>query len=154
MKDETHRPDGRHLSAYNRSKGAAHEVALVWRANGLALVIAMTNAVVGANDHSVFGYFLRMPLAGVMAPCIRGVRWSLTGIDSAFRPRVRQLDADVASVRRRVPASYQLGGVRYMAPSRFYLSRNSFLTDRTPLMLRATSPALSMLAWDATTPRR
>jgi dihydroflavonol-4-reductase len=71
-KDETYRPDGRHLSPYNRSKAEAHQVALAWRAKGLPLVIAMPNAVVGANDHSVFGYFLRMHLLGVMPPIAFG----------------------------------------------------------------------------------
>jgi nucleoside-diphosphate-sugar epimerase len=68
VKDETHRSDGRHLTPYNRSKAVAHQVALSWRAKGLPLVIAMPNAVAGANDHSIFGYFLRMHLAGVMSP--------------------------------------------------------------------------------------
>lgn len=72
VKDETHRPDGRYLTPYNRSKAEAHQVALSWRAKGLPLVIAMPNAVVGANDHSVFGYFLRMHLAGVMSPVAFG----------------------------------------------------------------------------------
>ena len=71
-KDETHQPDGRHLSPYNRSKAEAHQAALDWRAKGLPLVIAMPNGVVGVNDHSVFGYFLRMHLAGIMPPMAFG----------------------------------------------------------------------------------
>lgn len=68
VKDETHRPDGRHLTPYNRSKAEAHQVALAWRAQGLPLVIAMPGPVVGANDHSIFGYFLRLHLLGGMPP--------------------------------------------------------------------------------------
>jgi dihydroflavonol-4-reductase len=79
--DETHRPDGRQLAPYNRSKAEAHQVALAWRAKGLPLVIAMPNAVVGANDHSMFGYFLRMHLAGVMSPVAFGGDCTLTLVD-------------------------------------------------------------------------
>ena len=45
--NESH--DGRYLTAYERTKAEAHQVALRWRAQGLA--IAMPNGVVGANDH-------------------------------------------------------------------------------------------------------
>lgn len=71
-KDETHRTDDRYLTPYNRSKAEAHQAALAWRAKGLPLVIAMPGPVAGANDHSVFGYFLRMHLAGVMSPIAFG----------------------------------------------------------------------------------
>lgn len=66
--DETHRHDGRHFSAYDRSKRDAHRVALGLRTQGLPLTIAMPNAVVGANDHSVFGYFLRLYLLRRLPP--------------------------------------------------------------------------------------
>lgn len=66
--DESHRHPGTFLSAYERSKVQAHEAALRWRARGLPLVIAMPNGVVGANDHSVFGHFLRLYLLGAMPP--------------------------------------------------------------------------------------
>ena len=69
---ETHHHDGRYLSAYERSKAVAHEVALRWRKQGLPLVIAMPSPVVGANDHSVFGYFLRLILLGAMPPIAFG----------------------------------------------------------------------------------
>lgn len=70
--DETHRHDGRYRTAYERSKAEAHQVALRWRAGGLPLVIAMPNGVVGPNDHSVFGYFLRLYLMGLMPPAACG----------------------------------------------------------------------------------
>jgi dihydroflavonol-4-reductase len=66
--DETQRHSGQFLSAYEQSKFEAHEVALRWRKQGLPLVIAMPNGVSGANDHSVFGYFLRMYLLHAMPP--------------------------------------------------------------------------------------
>ena len=66
--DESHRRSGAFLTAYEESKVHAHEMALRWRSSGLPLVVAMPNAVAGANDHSVFGYFLRLYLLGAMPP--------------------------------------------------------------------------------------
>lgn len=70
--DESHVHGGRFLTAYEASKHAAHQVALRWRARGLPLVIAMPNAVIGPNDHSVFGHFLRLYLMHAMPPLAFG----------------------------------------------------------------------------------
>lgn len=67
-KDERSPHDGRFMTAYDRSKLSAHEAALRWREKGLPLVIAMPNGVVGPNDHSNFGYFLRLVMLGAMPP--------------------------------------------------------------------------------------
>ena len=67
-RDESHSHSGSYLTAYERSKVQAHGVALAWRDKGLPLVIAMPNGVVGANDHSIFGYFLRLYLLRAMPP--------------------------------------------------------------------------------------
>lgn len=67
-KDESWSHDGPYFSSYHRSKAEAHRVALRWRAQGLPVVTAMPNGVMGANDHSVFGYFLRLTLLGRMFP--------------------------------------------------------------------------------------
>ena len=67
-RDEGWLDEGPYLSAYHRSKAEAHRVALRWRAKGLPVVTAMPNGVMGANDHSAFGYFLRLTLLGRMAP--------------------------------------------------------------------------------------
>lgn len=70
--DERTQHDGRFMTAYDRSKRMAHEVALRWRDRGLPLVIAMPNGVVGPNDHSNFGYFLRLLLLGAIPPMAWG----------------------------------------------------------------------------------
>jgi len=70
---EPHGRPGRYLSPYEESKVLAHGVALLWRARGLPLVAALPNAVVGANDHSVFGHFLRLYLLGAMPPMAFGL---------------------------------------------------------------------------------
>jgi dihydroflavonol-4-reductase len=77
-KDETWNDDSRYFSAYHRSKADAHKVALDWRKMGLPLIAAMPNAVVGANDHSLFGYFLRLMMLGGMPP----MAWGADGVYS------------------------------------------------------------------------
>ena len=66
--DETHRHDGNYLTPYEESKAEAHQVALRWRERGLPLVVAMPNGVMGPNDHSAFGYFLRLYLMHRLPP--------------------------------------------------------------------------------------
>ena len=61
-REETQRHEGRYLTPYERGKLKAHEVALKWREQGLALVIAVPNGVAGPNDHSTLGYFLRLTI--------------------------------------------------------------------------------------------
>ncbi|MGA2549105.1 MAG: NAD-dependent epimerase/dehydratase family protein [Burkholderiaceae bacterium] len=72
VKDETQRPSGAYLTAYEKSKAEAHQVALEYRAKGLPLIIVMPNAVMGANDHSALGYFLRLYLLGALPPIAWG----------------------------------------------------------------------------------
>lgn len=79
--DETRVHDGRFLTPYERSKEAAHREALALRERGLPLVIAMPNAVVGVNDHSVWGYDLRPTLLGAMPPLARGDDMVLAFVD-------------------------------------------------------------------------
>lgn len=81
VKDENHHPVDRHLTPYNRSKAEAHQVALAWRAKGLPLVIAMPNGVAGANDHSIFGYFLRLHLLRGMPPMAFGADVTVALVD-------------------------------------------------------------------------
>ena len=50
--DETYRYDGPHLSEYDRTKWAAHQVAEQFIAGGLPLVIAMPGLVYGPGDTS------------------------------------------------------------------------------------------------------
>jgi nucleoside-diphosphate-sugar epimerase len=71
-KDESQRHERAYLTAYERTKAEAHQLALAWRVKGLPLLIAMPNAVVGANDHALFGYLLRLYLLGAMPPAAWG----------------------------------------------------------------------------------
>ncbi len=73
LKDETHAPDGRHVSPYNRSKADAHQVALDWRDKGLPLVIAMPKGFQGPTT---------IRSSAIFCACICYVvclRWHLVG---------------------------------------------------------------------------
>jgi dihydroflavonol-4-reductase len=72
QRDESYRRQHAPVHAYEQSKADAHDVALAWQERGLPLVIACPNAVVGPNDHSVFGYMLRLYLLHALPP----IAWS------------------------------------------------------------------------------
>ena len=71
-RDETYQRQQPHRSYYERTKAEAHRVALRFQQRGLPLVIVCPNGVVGPNDHSVYGYFLRLYLNRLMPPCAWG----------------------------------------------------------------------------------
>ena len=66
--DETKTHSGHYLTPYERSKAEAHQVALAYRRRGLPINILMPNGVAGINDHSLWGYFLRLHLLHAMVP--------------------------------------------------------------------------------------
>lgn len=116
-KDERWSDDGPYLSAYHRSKAEAHQVALRWRAKGLPIVTAMPNGVMGANDHSSFGYFLRLTLLGQMPP----VAW---GGDAVYAfVDVRALAEGICLAAEKAPAGedYLFCGPRHTVRALFDL---------------------------------
>jgi nucleoside-diphosphate-sugar epimerase len=96
-------------SHYDWTKTEAHRIALGYAQSGLPLVIACPNAVVGVNDHSVFGYFLRLHLNHLMppvAPCPDTVM-ALVHVEDVARGL---LDA---ALRGRVGECYFFSGQRH-----------------------------------------
>jgi dihydroflavonol-4-reductase len=57
---------------YEQAKTDAHKVALGFQQQGMPLIIVCPHQVIGPNDHSAFGYFMRLYVNGVMPP----VGWS------------------------------------------------------------------------------
>ncbi|HLP96268.1 MAG TPA: NAD-dependent epimerase/dehydratase family protein [Saprospiraceae bacterium] len=53
---------------YEDTKTRAHDFALAQIRNGQPLIIVCPGQVIGPNDHSVFGYFIRMYLNRIMPP--------------------------------------------------------------------------------------
>lgn len=71
-KDETQVHTGAYRTVYERSKHEAHQVALRYRSLSLPLNIVLPNGVAGVNDHSIWGYFLRLYLLRCMMPIAFG----------------------------------------------------------------------------------
>ena len=116
-KDERSAHDGRFMTAYDRSKTKAHEVALRWREKGLPLITAMPNGVVGPNDHSIFGYYLRLVMLGGMPP----MAW---GADAVYCPVAVRALADgfcMAAERAPVGEDYHFGGASISVRDMFAL---------------------------------
>lgn len=67
-RDETFKRQKPYVFYYEQSKAEAHEVAVRYQQNGLPLIIVCPAHVLGPNDHSVFGYFLRLYLNHLLAP--------------------------------------------------------------------------------------
>ncbi len=67
--DETYRYAGPHLSEYDRTKAAAHDVAMTFARNGLPLVIVQPGLIYGPGDtgptHDLLVQYLTRRLAGV-----------------------------------------------------------------------------------------
>lgn len=66
--DETNNRTRPYSSWYEETKTLAHEVSLRYQEKGLPLIIICPSQVIGPNDHSAFGYFLRMYLNRLMTP--------------------------------------------------------------------------------------
>jgi dihydroflavonol-4-reductase len=67
-RDETYRRQKPYRFYYEQTKAEAHEIAQQYRQRGLPLIFICPAHVVGPNDHSVWGYFLRMYLNRLMVP--------------------------------------------------------------------------------------
>jgi len=68
-RDETFQREKPYRFYYEQTKTEAHEVALRYLQQGLPLILVCPAHVFGPNDHSPFGYYLRMYLNRLMVPC-------------------------------------------------------------------------------------
>ena len=76
LRDETWSREAPFHSAYEKSKFDAHLLGLQHQKAGLPLIIVCPGQVHGVNDHSGFGYFLRLYLNGLNP----GFGWAPDGI--------------------------------------------------------------------------
>jgi dihydroflavonol-4-reductase len=67
-RDETYRRQKPYRFYYEQTKAEAHEIALKYQQRGLPLILICPAHVLGPNDYSVWGYFLRMYLNRLMPP--------------------------------------------------------------------------------------
>jgi dihydroflavonol-4-reductase len=75
-RDETFTRQVPCLTTYEKSKTDAHEIARQYQQRGLPLIMVCPNQVIGANDHSPFGYFQRLYVNCIMPP----IAWSPNSI--------------------------------------------------------------------------
>jgi len=104
--DEAYRFTGKHLSTYDQTKAAAHDVAMEFAAAGLPVVVAMPGLVYGPGDTALTGSLMRNVVAGrtVLVPAKGGVCWG----------HVEDIAAGhVLAMTKGVPgSSYMLAGPR------------------------------------------
>jgi dihydroflavonol-4-reductase len=67
-RDETFTRQVPGRTTYEQTKMDAHEIARQYQQRGLPLIIVCPNQVIGANDHSPFGYFQRLCVNRAMPP--------------------------------------------------------------------------------------
>lgn len=68
IRDETFERQMPYRSYYEQTKAEAHIIAQRYQQQGLPLITVCPNGVVGPNDHSPFGYFLRLYLNKLLTP--------------------------------------------------------------------------------------
>ncbi len=86
MRDETFTRKATCRTAYEQSKTDAHGVASRYLQQGLPVVIVCPNGVIGANDHSAWGYFLRLYVSRLMPQSAgRPSRSSASSTSSTWR---------------------------------------------------------------------
>jgi nucleoside-diphosphate-sugar epimerase len=106
VRDETFTRQAPCRTAYERSKTDAHEIALRHQKRGLPLIIVCPNGVIGTNDHSSWGYFLRLYLNHLLPP----MGWSPNTIHAlVYRDDLAEGIA-LAAEKGRIAEMYFLSG--------------------------------------------
>lgn len=159
--DESYRFAGRHISAYDETKAAGHDIAVEYAADGLAVVIMMPGVIYGPGDTSQVGALLERTARGarVAVPADGGMCWA--HVDDVARGHVLAMEqgdpgaaymlagprASLADVLRRVaaiagtkrPVTLPVAVVRATAAANALLGRVAPLPeDYTAESLRAS----------------
>lgn len=125
--DETYRFTGEHVSVYDATKAAAHQLARRAAADGLPLVTVMPGVVYGPGDTSSIGAMLAA-IAGGRRPFVpRGGRLCWAHVDDVARGHVLALDG-------RPGEDYMLAGPTASLAEAFSLAA-SIAATRPPIVL-------------------
>lgn len=154
QRNETYMYSGTRLTVYEQTKTDAHRVALRYQHNGLPLMIVCPSQVVGPNDHSVWGYFARLYVNGLLPP----MGWAQKTIYSHVGVIDVAEGISLAAEKGRVgetyllcgePASMQaVMGLWSSAPGRFK-TRLWLPTPLMTLMLAPMGPVLRLMGLPA-----
>ena len=106
VRDETYQRQKPYHSYYERTKAEAHEIAQQYQQRGLPLIIVCPNGVVGPNDHSSYGYFLRLYLNHLFMP----YSWAPDIISSLVYVNDVAEGIALAAEKGRIGESYILAG--------------------------------------------
>jgi dihydroflavonol-4-reductase len=104
--DEFYQRQKPYMSYYEQTKTEAHDVAKRYQQLGLPLIIVCPDGVVGPNDHSARGYFLRMYLNRLMPP----FAWAPDTINSLVHVDDLSEGIALAAEKGRIGETYILAG--------------------------------------------
>jgi dihydroflavonol-4-reductase len=104
--DESYRFTGRHISVYDETKAAAHDLAVEYAADGLDVVILQPGVIYGPGDTSQIGAMLARTAQGhrVVVPRDGGMCWA--HVEDVARGHLLAMEKGAAG------ASYMLAGQR------------------------------------------
>lgn len=91
-------------SPYEASKAEAHRVAEAHAAKGLPLIITCPGAVIGTNDHSLWGYFGRLYVNRLLPP----MAWAADAVQSLVHVDDLAVGIALAAERGRTGETYIL----------------------------------------------
>jgi dihydroflavonol-4-reductase len=106
VRDESYQRQHPFSSYYEQTKTEAHELALEYAGRGLPVFIVCPAAVMGPNDHAVWGYFLRLYLNGMMPP----MAWSPTARNSGVHVEDLAEGIALAAEKGQIGETYILAG--------------------------------------------
>jgi nucleoside-diphosphate-sugar epimerase len=125
--DESYRFHGKHISEYDRTKAAAHEVAKEFIAKGLPLVIVMPGLIYGPGDTSSLRASIIEHLNGQL-PMIPAEAGNCPAhVDDVVQGHILAMD------KGRIGESYIIAGDRYLLSDAFKLA--SQISGKRPPMV-------------------
>jgi nucleoside-diphosphate-sugar epimerase len=142
--DESYRFPGRtYLSEYDRTKAAAHDIALDMIANGLPLVVAMPGMIYGPGDSSSMGAMFRSYLKRSLPVIPRGLAFAWAHVQDVAHGHL------LAMERGRPRETYILAGQPATVAEVLQMAEEITGVPRPPLVpawtLRALSPLMGII---------
>ncbi|NUN71431.1 MAG: NAD-dependent epimerase/dehydratase family protein [Bacteroidetes bacterium] len=143
MPDESFRFTGTHISEYDRTKAAAHDVAKQFMNDGLPLVTVMPGLIYGPEGTSMSDDALRLFLRGKLPAIPKGAAFCWAHVDDTAEAHIRAMESGQTG------GSYIIAGPPHPLTEAYTLAA-SFIGKRPPLflppaMLRLSSVAASVI---------